>query len=518
MAHIWYVQPSVSITQLYYCYQTCNSVPDTGTLSVAINGFTSSASYGSSSTDAALASTLATGFNASGSPVTATNTSGSSTFAVTAKTTGSSSNYPISISNGDFTISDPYNTLTGGHNAGTVYDAGTITATIITGGSPSSYTTSPVSWGQGDTPSTIATHLASAINTAASTVVTATTNGATINLVSATTGANTNYTVSVIVNDTQNANYPTLFPGASFSASSTNMSGGANATSTYGTIYSYQVPQGGYAPNGNILEHTDSVMGTWNFSYDAVDRLVTAQNTATGIATQYANVYGCWQYDSYGNRTSESMSTTACGSSPPLASWAGYNYTTANNNRIQTSSWATAGVSYDASGNTLNDGRNHYWYDGEGQLCAVQTIGGGIVQYIYDAEGARIAEGNLSSAPGSATAVCAPPAASGSTLTDTSIARIRDKGSDAVGDHLASFFKANSGAASDHHHQGIRVKRGCLVRGTEVVLNILPSLRLSGCGKHATPAHAGDVQPGVLHQAHARGQTCFLNLVSPKRD
>src|SRR5271165_4143728 len=35
-------------------------------------------------------------------------------------------------------------------------------------------------------------------------------------------------------------------------------------------------PRAGYAPNGNILTHADSVMGTWNFSYDAVDRLSTA--------------------------------------------------------------------------------------------------------------------------------------------------------------------------------------------------------------------------------------------------
>ena len=31
-----------------------------------------------------------------------------------------------------------------------------------------------------------------------------------------------------------------------------------------GTLYAYQVPAGGYAPNGNILSQTDSVMGTWN--------------------------------------------------------------------------------------------------------------------------------------------------------------------------------------------------------------------------------------------------------------
>jgi len=50
----------------------CTMVADTGTLSVTVNGFTSSAGYASGTTDAALASTLAAEFSASGSPVTAT--------------------------------------------------------------------------------------------------------------------------------------------------------------------------------------------------------------------------------------------------------------------------------------------------------------------------------------------------------------------------------------------------------------------------------------------------------------
>jgi RHS repeat-associated protein len=74
-----------------------------------------------------------------------------------------------------------------------------------------------------------------------------------------------------------------------------------------------------------------------------------------------------------------------------------------------------------ASGNTLYDGNNEYWYDAEGQLCAVQSQrwpGAAIIQYIYDAEGARIGKGTLASAPGSYTATCAPPFGSGFTLTN----------------------------------------------------------------------------------------------------
>jgi len=75
---------------------------------------------------------------------------------------------------------------------------------------------------------------------------------------------------------------------------------------------------------------------------------------------------------------------------------------------------------YDASGNTLFDGNNRYWYDAEGQLCAVQNLrwqGGAIIQYVYDAEGARIGQDTLASAPSSYTATCAPPFSAGFTLT-----------------------------------------------------------------------------------------------------
>jgi len=61
-----------------------------------------------------------------------------------------------------------------------------------------------------------------------------------------------------------------------------------------------------YAQNGNILAHADSVMGTWNFTYDGVDRLMTAQQTAyTATSQKYAGNYGCWNwtYDSFGNIT-----------------------------------------------------------------------------------------------------------------------------------------------------------------------------------------------------------------------
>jgi len=181
-----------------------------------------------------------------------------------------------------------------------------------------------------------------------------------------------------------------------------------------------KVQHDGYAPNGNIVQHVNSIMGTWSFSYDAVDRLMTATPGA-GVPSRYAGMLGCWGYDTYGNRTLEAFSTGACNNNPTPQVLSTYN--TANN-RIINSTFSPNTIQgvgtfgYDASGNTNYDGKNSYWYDAEGQLCAVQTAGGAKIQYVYDAEGARIAQGTLTAVPGTY-ATCAPLSASGSNLTSS---------------------------------------------------------------------------------------------------
>src|SRR5271157_5134911 len=204
-----------------------------------------------------------------------------------------------------------------------------------------------------------------------------------------------------------------------------------------GVVYSYSVPSsGGYAPNGNILAHTDSVMGTWNFSYDVVDRLTSAA-AGSNAPTAFRGQSAAWSYDrgprrqvfvggvedSYGNRTAQTFSNSV------VSNWVNYNPA---NNRITTATSVVAGYVYDAGGNTLYDGNNEYWYDAEGQLCAVQSQalpGLPITQYVYDAEGARIAKGTLSAAPSNSTSLCAPPLSSGFTL---SARYLVDQGGDQV--------------------------------------------------------------------------------------
>ena len=375
----------------------CNYVPDTGTLSVTINGFTASVSYGAGSSDSALASQLAAGFNMSGSPVTAL--ASGSAFTVTAIAKGTASNYPISFSNGDYSVSDPNSTLTGGQTGASVYDAGTATATIS--GNGGSWTAT-ANWGQGSTASSLASSLASAINGVGGSPVTASASGSTVNLTG--TGA----TVSVSIADTQSATFPT----PSFSASVSGMSGGGGSGN--GNAYAYQV--GGYAPNGNILSHTDSVMGAWSFGYDTLNRLIAA-NAGASVPAQFAGQYGCWTYDPFGNRLLEAYSTAT---STPCASGAYDNtqqmntpQSSASNNRLST-------LTYDLAGNVTYDSvsGNQYAYDGEGRLCAVYNNLSAAegkppyTQYIYDAGGVRVAKGSVSSLS------CGAPGSNGFTLTN----------------------------------------------------------------------------------------------------
>jgi RHS repeat-associated protein len=213
--------------------------------------------------------------------------------------------------------------------------------------------------------------------------------------VSAYTGAGTDFSYTI-----QNAGYNTsgtnyTYPSFPASPITGSLDGGSNGSSGSNpvTVYSFA---GSYDGVSNLSSYTDSVMGTWNFSYDTLNRLVSSQNTAVSSATpQFAGNYGCWSYDAFGNRLSQSMSTTACGSSPPLMSWANYNA----NNQFAATSQALGGVPYDASGDVLNDGVNQYLYDGEGRICAVAStpVPGmtAMTGYLYDADGTRVAKGHI---------------------------------------------------------------------------------------------------------------------------
>jgi RHS repeat-associated protein len=112
----------------------------------------------------------------------------------------------------------------------------------------------------------------------------------------------------------------------------------------------------------------------------------------------------CWSYDAFGNRLQQIGSDQAiaggggaacqqqAGANIGYTAWADYS---ANNQFTQTSQ-AQGGVQYDASGDIVADGSNQYLYNADGQICAVHNMTG-MTEYIYDAEGRRVAEGGISS-------------------------------------------------------------------------------------------------------------------------
>jgi RHS repeat-associated protein len=161
-----------------------------------------------------------------------------------------------------------------------------------------------------------------------------------------------------------------------------------------GGIYNYTASYDGV---GNVVSYTDSVMGTWNMTvpgggsgYDSLNRLIGANATWPDGTPQSF----CWQYDAFGNRTKQSALTGDCTSS--LATTTSYT----PNNQI-----AGGLVRYDLTGvgNIIDDANtgNSYLYDAEGRLCAVnnEPVPGthSMTGYLYDADGARVAKGTITS-------------------------------------------------------------------------------------------------------------------------
>ncbi len=106
----------------------------------------------------------------------------------------------------------------------------------------------------------------------------------------------------------------------------------------------------GYDSSGNVRYFNDSVMGNWVYNYDSLNRL-TSGNAANG---PYAGDATCWSYDSFGNRLSQSVSTTPCSSSPPSTFAANFG---SNNQISSVTTPSSTSVAYDADGNMTNDGK-----------------------------------------------------------------------------------------------------------------------------------------------------------------
>lgn len=310
---------------------------------------------------ASVAQALAAAISGDGGSAATAAWNGSNGMTLTSRQSGSSSSYPLSagwtyntgnFSSPSFTVSAP-GALSGGANAQTttVYDSGQVT---VSAGS----TTQTVSYGQGSSASDVS----------------ASANGSALNLTAKQSGSSGNYGLSAsITYDTAN------FSQASFSpaASGGSLSGGDNSISNPVTLYSFTISS--YAPDGNVLAVTDSFNGTWSYTYDDLDRLATATlNPGTSSPAALA-----WNYDAYGNRWKQTITSGA-------QSWPQPNYSFSGGNNRATQ------FSYDAAGNVLYDGTSRYSYDDENRIVSVS--GGGSGSYVYNADGMRV-QANGSAGP-----------------------------------------------------------------------------------------------------------------------
>jgi RHS repeat-associated protein len=124
-----------------------------------------------------------------------------------------------------------------------------------------------------------------------------------------------------------------------------------------------------YAADGDINAVTDSVNGTWAYTYDNLRRLKTATLNPSGSPSQLT-----WAYDGWGNQTSQTITAGTM-------LWPTDTFTYTVNNQIMQDG-------YDAAGNMINDGFHAYTYDDEGQIISVGN--GGTATYVYNADSLRV--------------------------------------------------------------------------------------------------------------------------------
>ena len=144
-------------------------------------------------------------------------------------------------------------TMTGGQDAGTYYDSGTVSVRV-------SGAVASVDWTEGSTVSSLASELSSAIDTAAGSFVNASASGATVSVASLGGGAAADMTIMGTATDTNPTYFcmqtPPYTCSPSFSVATTNMTGGV---STEGALlYGFTIADyGGYDLNGNVLSAWD---------------------------------------------------------------------------------------------------------------------------------------------------------------------------------------------------------------------------------------------------------------------
>ncbi len=148
-----------------------------------------------------------------------------------------------------------------------------------------------------------------------------------------------------------------------------------------------------YSFNGNddIIEIAHEGNTQWDYQYDPLRRLESADTSSTSLA---------WSYDANSNRLSETLN----------AILASYQIELSSNRLLGISGSSTQSYSYDANGNVLSKGNLNFSYDRDNRLIDVsggasasygynalhqrtsKTVSGQTTYYIYDAQGQLLAE------------------------------------------------------------------------------------------------------------------------------
>lgn len=266
---------------------------DTGavTVSMTINGtqYSKTSNYGQNSDATTFANDLANQINADSTLnklVIAGVTGGGTVLQLTTTATGITTSYPLSVtdatnsqyfvsSSTSFPATPSGSAFTPGQN-GVLYDAGTIQATLT--GFSETPLVETVTFGQGSTPTSIATSLAAAFHNDPYSPVDASapSASATVTFTARTQGTDAN---SYKINIAEQSNSSSSFPTPSFSTISIQLASGLT-------------PSPSFDP---------SVVLTTNYSYDAMGHLLQS------VEGQQTRTY---QYDSLGRVTSSTIPET----------------------------------------------------------------------------------------------------------------------------------------------------------------------------------------------------------------
>ncbi len=166
---------------------------------------------------------------------------------------------------------------------------------------------------------------------------------------------------------------------------------GLGTSSSNSSVLQLDYNYGTTANNGNVLSQTITVptigavtgfTATQNYTYDALNRLATAQENSGASWTQN------FSYDRYGNRNFAGGTTF-----PTPLNAANNPVINPNNNRIDTAATGQTNYSYDGAGNLTHDATIHaFVYDAENKQTTYDggaTANGGAT-YSYDGDGRRV--------------------------------------------------------------------------------------------------------------------------------